>query len=294
MRLTLALADGFGKYNIAVMKPTDGNFAGGVTPGLFNRYYGLTTYGGLDSNADSGTGDGTLFYFVPSDTDPKYKVLWRFGGPGDGVNPTNANLAVDSQGRLYGVTAYGGANNLGTVFMLQYVDGGWQEQVIYSFQASTTLDLPTANVVLDAKGNLYGCAQGGTHNQGGLFRLTPPAQAGAAWSETVLYNFGDQLHDPVGSYPDQSDEVGSGCGIALNQATNLIVGTRYAGGFYSHGTIYTLTPPAAGQTAWTETVGYSFRNSSAGGDYPSTAPLQVGNTYYGGAGPEATIYAFTP
>jgi hypothetical protein len=279
-------------------KPTDGQTPeSGLTPGPFNRYYGTTLYGGTGAQGDDDyTGDGVAYLISQSTTDPDYAIVHRFGAAGDGINPTMGNLAVDAQGRLYGETINGGASNLGTVFMLQHLSGGggWQEQVIYSFQPGTDVSTPAANVVLDAKGNLYGCAQGGTHGQGGIFELTPPVQSGGAWQETVLYNFGDRHNDPVAEFVYMSEDQGAyGCGITLDPKTNLIVGQSWGGGTRNLGTVFTLTPPASGQTSWTESIGHNFADGR-GSRHPYEPLAEVGGVYYGGGGDDNEIYAFTP
>jgi hypothetical protein len=276
--------------------PTDGSFPGGVTRGLFNRYYGETTWGGNNATSnDPFSGDGTLYDVSSSVTNPQYELLYRFGAPGDGVNPPSVKLAEDQQGRLYGVTYSGGENGAGTVYMLQHVAGAWQEQILYSFASQNDLNFPTANVVLDAKGNVYGCAEGGTHGQGGIFEISPPVQDGAPRQERVLYNFGDRKHDPVAARPGEIGDPGVGCGITMDQTTNLIVGTSFGGGLHGGGTIFTLAPPSGHQKAWVETIGYSFEHPQQTGTEPVAPPLEVNGVYYGsttsGLG---QIYAFTP
>jgi uncharacterized repeat protein (TIGR03803 family) len=75
------------------------------------KLYGTTIAGG------SGWGCGVVYKLAPS---PKvkwtYTVLHTFSGY-DGAQP-DANLILDSQGNLYGITATGGANGAGVVFEL--------------------------------------------------------------------------------------------------------------------------------------------------------------------------------
>ena len=68
--------------------------------------------------------------------------------------------------------------------------GGWTEQVLYSFNPynGTDGEFPSASLIFDAAGNLYGTTfVGGTHGGGTVFELTP--SAGGGWTEQVLYNF---------------------------------------------------------------------------------------------------------
>ncbi len=58
---------------------------------------------------------GTVFKLKPDGTE---KILHTFGGAGDGFEPLGG-LARDADGNLYGTTDLGGANGLGTVFMVK-------------------------------------------------------------------------------------------------------------------------------------------------------------------------------
>src|SRR5437870_425161 len=53
---------------------------------------------------------------------------------------------------------------------------------------------PTAGLIRDASGALYGTTINGgaygTAQTGAVFKLTPPAAVGGAWTETVLHHFG--------------------------------------------------------------------------------------------------------
>jgi uncharacterized repeat protein (TIGR03803 family) len=105
--------------------------------------------------------------------------------------PKYVKLAMDSQGALYGTSAYGGANNVGAVFRLTPPGPGqtkWTETVLYSFAGGSDLSNPLAGVVMDTSGALYG-ASGLT-----VYKLTPPGPncaptAPDLWCETVLYKW---------------------------------------------------------------------------------------------------------
>jgi uncharacterized repeat protein (TIGR03803 family) len=82
--------------------------------GLINvkgTFYGTTEYGG--ANCSSSGVCGTVFKITTSGAET---VLHSFGGSGDGIVPKGGLL--NNSGRLYGTTAYGGANGDGTVFSL--------------------------------------------------------------------------------------------------------------------------------------------------------------------------------
>jgi hypothetical protein len=75
-----------------------------------------------------------------------------------------------------------------------------------------------------------GGGQGGTGNDGVVFRLTPPGPAQSSWTETVLRNFDISTsgQTPVGELA-----VGS---------TGQLFGVSYEGGAGSGGTIFVITP----------------------------------------------------
>ena len=117
------------------------------------------------------------------------KVVYSFQGSPDGSSP-QASLVADSSGNLYGTTEVGGAG-FGTVFELSppaTAGGAWTEQVLHAFQ-NDSIDgtLPTGTLVSDKEGNLYGTTQqGGPHNTGTIFELSPPATAGGEFFEGIF------------------------------------------------------------------------------------------------------------
>jgi uncharacterized repeat protein (TIGR03803 family) len=91
--------------------------------------------------------------------------------------------------------------------------------------------------------------------QGTVFKLTPPAKGQTAWTEAVLYNFCSPLDCSDGLQPYSS---------LIADKQGALYGTTQSGGSFFGGTVFKLTPPAKGQTAWAETVLYSFKGGSDG------------------------------
>ena len=108
----------FGKYTEKVLHNFTGYPGDGADPkaGLVmdasGNLYGTTSAGGA-------SGDGAVFELVNSSGTYAAKLLYSFtGASGDGNNPV-AGLVMDSNGNLYGTTAYGGTfPQTGTVFEL--------------------------------------------------------------------------------------------------------------------------------------------------------------------------------
>jgi uncharacterized repeat protein (TIGR03803 family) len=91
-----------------------------------------------------------------------------------------------SDGKLYGTTLQGGADNVGVVFSLTL---GGAESVVYSFDAAGSSDgqLPYAGLVQGIDGALYGTTQsGGLYGEGTALSLT------AAGVESWSYSFAAQ------------------------------------------------------------------------------------------------------
>jgi uncharacterized repeat protein (TIGR03803 family) len=264
----------------------DGSYPyGGLTGPVNGNLYGTTTSGGAYNS-------GTVFEFThKSHSFWEEKVLHNFGNGTDGSTPV-AGLIMDASGNFYGTTYGGGTYGDGTVFeLLPKTGGGWAEQVLYSFNNNGTDGYnPYAGVILDASGNLYGTTvSGGTYNGGVVYELTPPGSGHTAWTETLLHNFNS------GSTDDGFNLNGS---LIFDTSGNLY-GTTVYGGAHGSGTVFELSPPAMGQTAWTETLLYSFANNPDGA-FPLGSLIfdASGNLYgmteQGGAYGYGTVFKIVP
>ena len=158
----------------------------------------------------------------------------------------------DGAGNLYGTAVNGGATDRGSIFELSpTTGGGWTETVVHSFDFSRDRAFPTAGLVFDKAGNLYGATWTGgpgPYDGGAVFELSP--QAGGGWKETLLHAFGGP-----------NDGVNPGAALILDAAGNLY-GTTTGGGTLSGGIAFELSPKAGG--GWTEKVLHNF--NKGGGD----------------------------
>jgi uncharacterized repeat protein (TIGR03803 family) len=145
-----------------------GDLIFGATGGNFYGIAGAGTYGA-----------GTVFS-LPLSGGPD-SILYDFTGGLDGSGPKGV-IADAKSGNLFGTTAGGGANGLGTVFEL--TSGGLT--TLCSFNGANGND-PETGLMMDSAGNLYGTTTGGgTTGWGTVFKLTDNA---GVWSESVLYSF---------------------------------------------------------------------------------------------------------
>jgi uncharacterized repeat protein (TIGR03803 family) len=239
----------------------DNPLAGLVTDSAGNLY---------GTASDNSTGGGTIFEMSPpASSGPwTFTTLYTLTG-NDGSLPW-APLLRDSAGNLYGTATSAGAANCGTVFELSppSVSGDpWIFNLLYSFAGGTDGCYSAAPVIMDSAGNLYGTTENGGKCTGGsgcgvgiVFELSPPAVAGGAWTETVLYRFGSSRRD---------DGAVSAAGLTLDAHGNLY-GTTFYGGKNGVGTIFGLQPPSVAGGSWTEHLLYSF-DLVAGGGYPGSS-----------------------
>jgi uncharacterized repeat protein (TIGR03803 family) len=141
------------------------------------------------------------------------------------------------------------------------------EKILYSFGNGNDGYSPQGGLVSDGKGNLYGVALfGGLLNQGTAFELTP--NANGTWNEKVIYTFGNS-NSIDGNFP---------VGPLTADGRGNLYGAAVAGGTYSAGAIFELSPEANG--TWTEKVIYSFTGGSDGASpYGGVVFDAMGNLY---------------
>jgi len=146
----------------ALIQATDGNL------------YGTTALGG--ANANSFGGYGTVFSITPSGT---RFTLYSFCAQSlctDGAYPY-AGLVQATDGNLYGTTAGGGANGVGTVFQ---ISPSGKLTILYSFCSQknsnggcTDGDIPYGGLVQGTNGTFYGTTEyGGAGGYGTGFSLS--------------------------------------------------------------------------------------------------------------------------
>jgi uncharacterized repeat protein (TIGR03803 family) len=247
---------------------------------------------------NNGSGNkGTVFKLTPpakGQTAWIETVLHSFTGGSDGGLPY-AGLIADKEGALYGTTSGGGIAGNGTVFKLTPPAKGqtaWIETVLHSFTGGSDGASPVAGLIADKEGTLYGTTGiGGSGSHGTAFKLTPPAKGQTTWIETVLYSFtggSDGGFPPAGLIAENGRDENRGA----------LYGTTLFGGTGNNGTVFKLTPPAKGQTAWTETVLHSFTGGSDGG-FPYAGLIAdkegalYGTTQVGGNSSNGTVFKLT-
>lgn len=193
-------------------------------------------------------------------------------------------------GTLWDNDARWGTGRRGTVFKLTpppAPGGHWSEAILYSFPITGIYDV--TGLTVDAQGNLYGAAlYNSNFLNGGIFRLSPPGEAGGSWTETTLYTF-------VGG-PDGSEPNG---GLILDSLGN-VYGTTSLGGTSYERTVFRLNPPTQPGGQWTESILFSFSSPSTGSSPATGVTLDssgklYGTTIGGVAGTHSgTVFELTP
>jgi uncharacterized repeat protein (TIGR03803 family) len=167
------------------------------------------------------------------------------------------------------------------------------ESVLYNFGVAGSPSEPSAGMIFDSSGNLYGTsAYGGEGGLGSVFELMPVV--GGGYTEILLHSFTNNGTDGLLPY-------GS---LIFDSAGNLY-GTTELGGtgacsfdYPGCGTVFKLTPAGGGE--WTETVLYSFLGNGMDGQEPlaaltfDTTGNLYGTTSQGGLGAVGTVFELSP
>jgi uncharacterized repeat protein (TIGR03803 family) len=280
-------APGQTQWTLAVLymfRGDDGNLPNaGLVMDARGALYGTTQFGGQNDY-------GVVFKLTPpapGRTAWTETVLHDFRynyatGDTDGAMPA-AGLLMDATGALYGTTISGGTASpqpccgFGTVFKLTPPRPGtttWTKTVLYRFAGGADGSDPAAALTADGTGALYGTTlYGGTGactdgwgvvvGCGTVFKLTPPRAGQTTWTKRTLYRF-------IGG-----SDGGEPQGKLLLDASGALYGTTFQGGRgqcsvdwdgIGCGTVFKLTPPAPGQSAWRKSVLHNFAGPE--GAYP--------------------------
>jgi uncharacterized repeat protein (TIGR03803 family) len=254
-------------------KPGDGAMPqAGLIQDASGNLYGTTQKGGAYNF-------GTVFKV---DTTGKETVLYSFAGGADGEYPLAA-LVGDGVGNVYGTTVGGGTSTAcgggcGTVFKLTPTTSGyWKETLLHSFGGGEDGANPTAGLIQDAAGNLYGTTEyGGSSNVGTVFKLDTTG------SETVLYSFAGGAD---GAYPYAN--------LVRDTEGNFYGTTIYGGGskacvLDTCGTVFKL------DATGTETVVHAFNQvdgwNPIAGLIRDVAGNLYGTTRQGGPSEAGTVF----
>ena len=217
----------------AVVRDANGNF------------FGTTANGGTNNNGTvfelgSGGGETVLYNFCSE------------ASCADGSQPLSA-LLFDTSGNLYGTAKSGGQYGAGVLFRLRLVRGQWTYAVLHDFCSTPCGDAgkPTAGLVMDKAGNLYGTTEAGGLgasglNNGTVFRMTRNKKGN--WKEQVLYAFCAKRSCADGAAPEAS---------LIRDSNGNLYGTTENGGKHNSGTAFRLSFDST-KGKWREEVLHHF------------------------------------
>ncbi|MCA6363862.1 MAG: hypothetical protein IM638_12555 [Bacteroidetes bacterium] len=230
-------------------------------------FYGLTQTGGVN-------GAGAIYQFNP--TTQTTTLLYSFSIPGGGGNMPMGKLILHTNGKLYGTTGTGGANNNGTIFEFDPVTLIYTK--IADFNASVIGKAPLTGLTIANNGLLYGVTSvGGFYDFGVCFRINPTTQV-----LNKCFEFG-QIHNgrnPTGSLLYASD--------------GMLYGMTESGGTNNAGIIYRFNP---GTNQFTKLFDF---NPVVSGKTPTSSLIQTpdgklyGMTRRGGNNDLGVLFRFDP
>lgn len=238
--------------------------SGSLVKATDGKLYGLTSNGGISDK-------GTIFSFDPG-TNAQVK-LFDFNEI-NGANPFGGSLLDAGNGKLYGITNFGGSNSYGTIFSFEPISN--IQAKLFDFNGANG-ESPNGILVKAKDGKLYGTSQGGgISGYGTIFSFDPLNN-----TQTKLFDF----NASTGIFPS----------AGLIQASNgLLYGTTpYSGNNIGSGTIYSFDP----LTNIHKQV-FEFNGTDGANPYGSLMQASNGKLYgmalLGGNSYTGTLFSFDP
>ncbi len=215
-----------------------GNPYGSLMQAKNGKLYGVTFSGGNG-------GAGVIFSFDPLAS--TYKKLRNFDNAVS-RNPS-ASLMQASNGKLYGMTTYGGTSGVGVIFSFDPSSSTYTKLKDFD---NTNGGIPTGSLIQASNGKLYGMTRGGgSGNVGVIFSFDPSAS-----TYTKLKDFdGTNGANPNGSLMQASD--------------GKLFGMTTGGGSSDAGVIFSFDPSASTYT--------KLKDFDGNGAYPFGSLIQANN-----------------
>jgi hypothetical protein len=229
--------------------------------------YGTSWKGGTSPVCKEFYGCGTAFSLTPPAASGQpwtANILYSFPGGNHASAPLG--IIAGPKGSFYGLACQIDVcvAGCGEVFRLTpkpSPGGPWTHTQLYAFTNRNGDGQGWGGVALGKEGVIYGVTgAGGYKERGTVFSLAPPSSPGAAWTETILHQFGEGRGD--GIYPNPYLVIGKG---------GVLYGTTSSGGDMEGceppvgcGVVFAVAPPASPGGAWTEIVLYRFEYQSGG------------------------------
>jgi uncharacterized repeat protein (TIGR03803 family) len=217
--------------NYSIIKEFDVMYPGenprhmALTPSANGKLYGLTAAGGMYNH-------GVLFEYDPATG--SYIKKADFENISRGASPI-ASLIEIANGKLYGMTSFGGINNGGVLFEYDPDRGSFTKKFDFSDETGKQ---PSGALTLAPNGKLYGMTEQGGNGAGTIFTFDPATDT----YEKVL----DLEPATTGSKPR---------GTLTLTSDGLFYGTTQEGGASDDGVLFSLDPAT---NAFQKKVDFAF------------------------------------
>jgi uncharacterized repeat protein (TIGR03803 family) len=240
---------------------TNGSNPGGSLLYDGTYLYGMTYRGGANNY-------GTVFKIMPDGTG--YLKLLDFDGTTNGSNPYGSLFSDGTY--LYGMTRYGGANDLGALFKIMPDGTGYMK--LLDFAGTTNGSYPTGSFISDGT-YLYGMTHdGGTYNNGTIFKIKPD---GSGYLKLLDFEVSTSGKYPTGS---------------LIFDSTYLYGMTYYGGANGYGTVCKIKSDGSG---YAKLLDFNGTNGSGpNGSLFSDSTYLYGMTQMGGANNDGIIFKIKP
>lgn len=225
--------------------------------------YGVTQKGGTNDM-------GVIFKIMPDGSG--YEKIIDFSGYSNGSYPRGPLITDGTY--LYGMTQYGGTNDIGTIFRIN-LEGTLNYEKLLNFEGETNGKYPQSSLTSDGT-YLYGMTQmGGANDMGVIFKMMPD---GTGYNK--LLDFAGELN---GSSPWRS----------LTFDGTYLYGTTAKGGTSDMGTIFKIKPDGTGYVKLLNFAGET-NGSTPYSSLLLNGTYLYGTTYEGGAKDDGTIFKIKP
>lgn len=181
---------------------------------------------------------------------------------GLGTYPKGGIMKANN-GKYYGLTSSGGANNDGVLFEYNPITNNYIKR--HEFSSLSSGSAPIGNLVQAANGSLYGVTSSGGANGGGVIFKYNPTDS----SFTKVYDF----TNATGISPEG--------GLAYNHSTNFFYGMTKLGGVNAKGVIFTFQPQTYAYISFMHFGGLNGEYPSGKLTFSDNAKL-YGTTEFGG------------
>jgi hypothetical protein len=250
--------------------------------GQFSALYGAASVGASEDGGCAGGGCGAVFELTPPDSGAQWvETLPASFAQSNGAVPSGGLLLAPSPSSavgptIFGTTLYGGTGSdtsspftgNGTVFSLS----GNALTTLWYFSGNADENSPSGSLITDnaagVPGAVYGTTRGG-HS---------PAYG-------TVFSVQDSINSLSTIWTFSNTDGKRPLSGLLADKKGALYGTAYEGGPNSVGSVFKLTPPGHGQTAWTEQILWAFTGTTDGGnpEQPDALIMDKSGALYGTA-----------